>query len=83
MNDRAIQMARQEAGDLIVFCDGAEEGSLPLYARRGRVVARDLLAALAALEAERSARRVLQERCETQQEILGRHAYEACGAATR
>ena len=65
------------AWDLILFLDGLEDAGFPEYARRGRVVARDLLDAVDQLELERSARRALQERCETQQEILGRHAYEA------
>lgn len=67
--DRACQF--------LLFCDGAEDAGLPEYARRGRVVARDLLAAVDQLDLERSVMRTLQDRCETQQAILARHAYEA------
>lgn len=77
MKDTEIDRARQDATSFIVFCDGLEEGGFAEYARRGRVVARGLLAALDALQAERSARTTLQERCEVQQELLARHAYEA------
>ena len=59
------------------FCDGVEDAGCGEYGRRGRVVARDLLRALAELDAERSARRALQERCEVQQELLGKAVYRA------
>jgi len=77
VNDAAIQRARTDARDLIVFCDGIEEGGFAVYASRGRVVARELLAALDALDAERSARIALQARCETQQASLGKRADDA------
>lgn len=77
MNEKAIETARRDAHDLVVFCDGFEEGGFPELARHSRLVARELLAALDALEAERSVRVALQERCETQQQILARRAYEA------
>lgn len=67
----------ERAERFISFCDGLEDGGFVAYARVGRVVARDLLAALDQLESERSARRSLQARCELQQTILGRHADEA------
>jgi hypothetical protein len=68
----------ERARDLIVFCDGFDEGGLyPGFTRRARMVARDLLVALGELERERSARRAVQERCERQQAILGRHADDA------
>ena len=66
-----------ERAEFVAFCDGLEEGGLPEYARRARIVARDLLEALDALEAERSVRVALQNRCEAQQELLGWRAYEA------
>jgi hypothetical protein len=68
--------ADQRARDLIVFADGVEEGGLVEYARRARVVARDLLEALAALEASRSASDALKARCEKQQDLIGRRADE-------
>lgn len=42
-----------------------------------RIVAHGAIELAAALEAERGSRLALKERCETQQAILGRHAYEA------
>lgn len=69
--------AAERARDFITFCDGAEEGDLGAYARRGRVVARDCLDALDMLDAERSARVALQARCERQQELLGKRALDA------
>jgi hypothetical protein len=68
--------ARRAGRAFVVFCDGAEQGGLVDYARRGRAVARLLLDAIDELEAERSVRVALQERCETQQAILGRAAYD-------
>jgi hypothetical protein len=46
-------------------------------------VDRKLLDALDALAAEQSVRRALQQRCETQQEILGKAAYQACREVSR
>jgi hypothetical protein len=66
--------AAQCAHDLLVFCDALEEAGMPQLARRSRLVARDLLEALELLEAERSTRTALQERCRRQQAILGRRA---------
>jgi hypothetical protein len=68
---------RERAQNFVVFCDGLEQAGLTDYARRGRVVARDLPRACDELDAERSARRALQERCEAQQSILGRRVREA------
>jgi hypothetical protein len=76
VNDAAVR-ARREAEELIVFCDGIEEGGFADYAQRGRVVARELIAALADLAAERSARVALQARCEVQQELLGKRVHDA------
>ena len=60
-----------------MFCDGLEDAGLGHIARRGRVVARDLLAALDQLDGERSARAALKARCDRQEEVLGRRAFEA------
>jgi hypothetical protein len=68
---------RALARDFVTYCDGVEEGGSVDYARRGRVVADELRRALDELEAERSARRALQRRCDAQQEILGRRVAEA------
>lgn len=77
MNEKAIRVARDDARDLIVFADGLDCGGLPEYARRARVVARELLDALDALDAERSARTALQERCERIQTLLTHRTDEA------
>jgi hypothetical protein len=68
--------ARERALRFTAFVDGVEEGGLHEYARRGRLLVRDLLDALDALDAERSARVSLQERVERQDAILARHAGE-------
>jgi hypothetical protein len=62
--------ARTRAQAFVSFCDGAEESGFRDYARRGRAVADDCLEALDQLDAERSARRALQERVEGLEEIL-------------
>jgi hypothetical protein len=69
--------AEQRASELLVWCDALTEAGLAEVARRSRVVARDALELVAELAAERSAREALQERCELQQAILGRHAEQA------
>jgi hypothetical protein len=73
--------AVERARDLVRMCDGIDvlggPGRRPLTGL-ARQVARDLVETLDMLEAERSARRPLQVRCETQQEILGKAAYRAC-----
>jgi hypothetical protein len=65
-----VSDARERARDFVSFCDGLEQAGLDEYARRGRVVADDLLQALQALDAERSARRAIQERAERLEELL-------------
>lgn len=72
--------AQQRARDLIQFADGLDEGGFPHFAAKARMVARDSLDAVAELEAERSVRRALQERCERQQDILGKAVYRALAA---
>jgi hypothetical protein len=62
--------ARQRAEAFVEFCDGAEEGGLHEYARRGRAIAALLLEALEQLDAEHSARRAFQERVERLEELL-------------
>jgi hypothetical protein len=69
----------QDAKEFILFCDGIEEAGYAVYASRGRVVARELLATLDMLAAERSARVAIQERCKAQEQILANRAYEATG----
>ncbi len=66
----------QRARAFIEFCDGLEEAGLVDYARRGRLLARDVLELAGMLEAERSARRQFQERAERLQAIVGKAAYE-------
>ena len=68
----------ERARELLVFCDGFDEGGLyPEFTRRARVVARDLLAVLDEFAAERSAREALQARCRRQQDLLGERVLEA------
>lgn len=57
------------------------ENDAPGRVTDARACARGALEALAALEAERSARRALQARCEAQQALLGARAYAACAEA--
>jgi hypothetical protein len=66
------------ARELVVFCDGAEEAGLVGYARRARVVARDVLELVVALEGERSARVAMQEARDQLQEIVGKGTYYMC-----
>ena len=64
-----------QARELIVFCDGFDEGGLyPQFSRRARMVARDLLDTLDMLDSERSARRAMQETCMRWQAVFGKHA---------
>lgn len=65
-----MSAARPHAEAFVAFCDGAEEAGLVEFAQRGRTIARELLDALDMLDAERSARRAMQERCERLEEIL-------------
>lgn len=60
-----------------VFCDGLEASGAPgmhEYARRGRVIAVELLQALEQLDAESSARRAMQDRYEAVLPVLARLA---------
>jgi hypothetical protein len=72
------ESAADRARAFVEFLDGFEEGGFPEYARRGRLIADELERVAEELDAERSARRALQERCERQQEILGKAVYRAC-----
>ena len=72
----SVDDAGRTAREFVVFCDGCEEGGNVEFARRGRVVARLLLDAVDASDAERSARIALQTRCECQQELLGKRVYD-------
>jgi hypothetical protein len=68
--------AAERARDLIVFCDGFDEGGLyPRFTRRARVVARDLIDALDQLDAERSARIAIQAQRDRLLGIVGGAAY--------
>jgi hypothetical protein len=67
----------REAEDFMVFCDGLEQAGLDVYARRGRNIARHLIDTKRMLDATESAVRAMKERCERQQEILGRAAFHA------
>ena len=69
--------AQERASAFIVFCDGLEEGGLGEYARWGRLLARELLEALEALDAERSARVAIQEARDRAVELLGKRADDA------
>ena len=71
------QQAAQQARELIVFADGMEAVGYTDYAQRARVVARETVWLVGELEAERSARRALQARCDTQQELLGKRVLDA------
>jgi hypothetical protein len=66
-----------QARELIVFADGAEEAGMISYARRARVVARDLIRLAGELETERSARQKIQADRDRCLQILGNHAAEA------
>jgi hypothetical protein len=63
--------------DLTAFANGLEEAGLTETARRVRLAAYDIQNLTQQLTAERSARIALQNRCETQQEIIGKNLYQA------
>jgi hypothetical protein len=69
---------RERAQAFVLFCDGMGEAGYGHYARRGRALAAELLAALDTLDTERAARMALQRRCERLQEIVGKAAYREC-----
>jgi hypothetical protein len=77
IDDVEARRVEARARELVVWCDALSDAGLDETARRARVVARDALELVDALAAERSARRALQQRCEQQQAILGRHADQA------
>jgi hypothetical protein len=61
-----------------VFTNGvADAGGCPDLRRRARLVANDLLDALAALAAERSVRVAVQEARDRAVDLLGKHASDA------
>lgn len=70
--------ARDRAQAFVLFCDGMEEAGYGRYARQGRALAAELLAALDALDTERAGRVALQERNERLLEIVGKAAYREC-----
>jgi hypothetical protein len=55
-----IEASRERVAEFLLFADGVEDAGLVEYARRARVVARDLDDALDELAAERSARVSIQ-----------------------
>jgi hypothetical protein len=65
------------ARDLITFADGIQTAGLTDYAQRARAVAHDVLELHEQLQAERSTRTALQQRCDAQQQLLGQAAYQA------
>jgi hypothetical protein len=71
------QKAAELAAELIVFADGAEEAGLVAYAQRARVVARETIWLVDALEGERSARRAIQEARDRCVQILANQAGRA------
>jgi hypothetical protein len=81
--DARFSQTRARAEALIEFCNGLEECGWVGFARRGRVVASELLDVLDMLAAERSVRVAYQARCEKLQGIIGKAAYRACVEATR
>lgn len=71
------QQAAQLAAELIVFADGAEEAGLIVYAQRARVVARETLWLVGALEGERSFNRALKAKTDRGDDILANRVF--CG----
>ena len=55
-----VGVPEQRARDLLTFCDGLDEGGLPLDARKARAVARDALELAEQLAAARSMNDALQ-----------------------
>lgn len=70
----AIGDAEQRARELVTFCDGMEDCGFETFARRGRVVADDLLRALERLRSEHAARVKIQEDHERALQLLGNRA---------
>jgi hypothetical protein len=67
----------ERARELLAFTDGIAEAGFPELSRLSRVVARDLLEVLEQLDAERSARRAIQEARDRLMAIIGEAAYGA------
>ena len=82
MNEKAILDARARASAFWNYCRGLEALGDATTARDGRALVDSLLQALDAVEAERSVRVALQERCEVQQDLLAKAAYQACVRAS-
>ena len=72
MLTRPESQARARAAELQVFAAGLDDGGHPETARRLRLAARDILDLVKALEAERSARRSIQEQRDTALVLLGK-----------
>lgn len=69
--------ARDRATHLLAATDHYHELGHHQLAAESRQVAGLLLEAIDDIAAERSARQALQERCERQQDILGKATYQA------
>jgi len=69
--------ARCRAIEFELFAAGIDDAGQPETARRLRLAAQDLQDVTETLEAERSARRALQERAERLQAIVGQAAHNA------
>ena len=74
----AEQDAQARAQQLLDRTHYDNETDAPERVKDARACARALLDCLQALDTERSATRALKARCEQQQALLGKHAYEAC-----
>jgi len=70
----AIGDAEQRAREFVTFCDGMEACGFETFARRGRVVADDLLRALERLRSEHAARVKIREDHERALQLLGNRA---------
>lgn len=70
----AIGDAEQRAREFATFCDGLADAGFESFARRGRVVADDLLRALERLRAEHAARVKIQQDRDRALQLLGNRA---------
>jgi hypothetical protein len=63
VNEKQLERAKREAGELIVFADGVDEG-LPGFAARSRNAARDVLELVEAVRAARAGQEAMRTRHE-------------------
>jgi hypothetical protein len=66
----ADQQAAQDAAELLTYADAYEDAGHTELARRSRVVARELQRVLQELDAERSARRAMQEQRDQARQVI-------------